>query len=224
MPIIAIIGIDGCGKTTQAKLLVQRLNKEGYEAEYIRPIYILLNTLSFGTRIKNEKISFPISPRKSSTTQKYSLRKNDKFSLRSILLGLLLGPIGYLYALISYLFINLCLGRNKIIVCDRFFYQFFFDLFGTSSEKIIKLFPKPDITFLLYGDLNLFYRRMEKSLDATINERYYIDVMNLYENLANKYNFIRIDASLDKEYISDTILNRFFEFNEGKKLEGDCYV
>jgi thymidylate kinase len=92
-----------------------------------------------------------------------------------------------------------------MVVCDRYFYQFFFDLFGDWSEKVIRFFPKADMTFFLDGDLDLFYSRMDNSFDASVGRDYYTDVLNLYKRISQKYGFIQIDANLERETINDII-------------------
>ena len=195
---MAIEGIDGCGKTTQAKMLVDRLKKEGYKAMYVQPVFVLLNILA---RSKGNDVA-PISPRKIRTSKMSDSDKHGKsFFFKKLLMGLL----GYPYALVTYLLMNFHLSRNKLVVCDRYFYQFFFDLFGDFSEKMMNFFPKPDIAFFLDGDLDLFYSRMDDSFDATVGRDYYTDVLNLYRRISKKYGFIQIDAKLNKEAINDIL-------------------
>ena len=209
--IVAIEGVDGCGKTTQAKMLVDRLKKEGYEAMYVQPIFILLNIL---TRSKNNDVA-PISPRKARTSQ---MSNSDKHGKTFLSKKLFMGLLGYPYALATYLFMKFYLSRNKIVVCDRYFYQFFFDLFGNWSEKVIKFFPRPDITFFLDGDLDLLYSRMDDSFDAHVSKDYYSMVINLYRRISQKYSFIQIDANLNKEVINDIIFMHLT-----KKMKGEHY-
>ena len=194
---MAIEGVDGCGKTTQAKMLVDRLRKESYEALYVQPVFIILNVL---TRSKGNDVT-PISPRKTRTSQ---MSDSDKHGKRFFSKKLFMSLLGYSYALATYIFMNFT-GRGKIIICDRYFYQFFFDLFGNWSETIIKFFPRPDIAFFLDGDLDIFYSRMDNSFDASVGRDYYIDVLNLYKRLSQKYDFIQIDAKLNKEEINDVM-------------------
>lgn len=195
---MAIEGVDGCGKTTQAKMLVNRLKKDGYEAIYVRPVYFLLDLIRSGEKDKKS-----VSPRRARVSE----MPNKKLSImRRALMGLL----GYFYALITYIFMKFqC--KNKIIVCDRYFYQYLFDLFGNWSRKVIKFFPKPDITFFLDGDLDLFYSRMDNSFDASVNRDYYTDVLNLYKRISQRYGFIQIDANLEREKINDIIFRAIKE-------------
>ena len=211
MVIIAIVGIDGCGKTTQAKMLVDRLKKNGYETTYVEPVFVLLNILQ---RLKKSNNTL-ISPRVISTSlMDDSNEKKNSFFIKRLFSGLL----GYPYAVASYFFMKFYLSRNKIVVCDRYFYQFFFDLFGDWSENIIKIFPRPDITFFLDGDLDLFYARMDSSFDASVGRDYYTKVINLYRRISQKYGFISIDASLNKEAINDIMFMHIT-----KEMKGGYY-
>ena len=206
--IVAIEGVDGCGKTTQAKMLVDRLRKEGYKAMHVQPVFILLNVL---TRSKGNGVSL-ISPRKARTSQRSDPDNHGKrFFSKNIFMSLL----GYPYALATYIFMKLH-WRNKIVICDRYFYQFFFDLLGNRSEKIAKFFPKPDITFFLDGDLDLFYSRMDSSFDASVGRDYYTEVLNLYRRISPKYSFIRVDANLNKEAINDVIFMHLIKDMKGE--------
>ena len=189
---MAIEGIDGCGKTTQAQMLVDRLKMEGYETTYVRPIYVLMSLIRVGGVNKNS-----VSPRRARASNKKS----------SILQRVVMGLFGYPYAIATYIYMKLT-SKDKIIVCDRYFYQFFFDLFGELSEKVIRIFPKSDITFFLDGDLDLFYSRMDDSFDMSVDRNYYAEVLNLYRRISQRYGFIRIDANLDKEVINNLIFMR----------------
>ena len=195
---MAIEGVDGCGKTTQAKMLVDRLKKRGYKAMYLQPVFVLLNILA---RSKGNDVA-PISPRKTRTSQ---MSDSDKHGKRFFPKKLFTGLLGYPYALVTYIFMKFHLSRNKIVVCDRYFYQFFFDVFGDWGENIIKIFPRPDITFFLDGDLDIFYSRMDDSFDASVGRDYYTYVLNLYKRISQKYGFIQIDANLNKETIRDIV-------------------
>ena len=206
---MAIEGVDGSGKTTQAKMLVDRLKRGGYETAYVRPIYILLNLIRLREEDKNS-----VSPRRARVS-KISDKK------LSIMRRALMGLLGYPYALVTYIFMKF-MSRNKIIVCDRYFYQFFFDLFGKFNEKVVRIFPKPDITFFLNGDLELFYSRMDNSFGVSavsVGRDYYKDVLNLYRRISQKYGFVQIDANLNKEAINDIIFMHLTREIGGKSYE-----
>jgi len=196
--IVAIVGPDSCGKTTQAKMLVDRLGNGGYKAVYVQPIFILLNIL---TRSRDNDVAL-ISPRKTRTSE---MSESNNHGKRYLTKKLFMSLLGYPYALITYIFMKFYLSRNKIVVCDRYFYQFFFDLFGDFGKKIIRIFPRPDITFFLDGDLDLFYSRMNDSFDASVGRTYYTEVLNLYRRISQKYGFIHVNANHNKEAINDII-------------------
>lgn len=208
MTIIAIIGIDGCGKTTQAKMLVDRIKKKGQNAEYIFTVFFLKNMLTRG----KYKDTTSISPRRMRITQKSDLDsyKKSLFTLKKVIIGVL----GYFYALISYLIIRYHISRNRIIVCDRYFYQFIFDIYGNWSRRMVEIFPKPDVTFFLSGNLDVFYSRMTSSSDINVEENYYLEVIKLFNMLTKKYGFIKIDATLEEEKVSDEIFKNFSIYSE----------
>jgi len=191
MTTVAIIGVDGCGKTTQAKLLVEKLNKEGFKSIYVQPTYILFKFFTTKKKI-------PISPREIGTS------KIKKSTLDKLLICL----IGYLYALFTYFIIKLWSIRS-IVICDRYFYQFFYDLCGIQSENILKIFPKTDITFFLDGEVDIFYTRMDK-FDKSTYKTYYETIIKFYRQLAEKYGFITINTDLKKEEINEIML-RYME-------------
>ncbi len=71
--------------------------------------------------------------------------------------------------------------------------------------RIVRFFPKPDLTFFLEGDIDLFYSRMTNSEDKAISMTYYIKIMNYYKIIAETQKFIKIEASLNKDEIHDII-------------------
>ena len=182
--IIAIEGLDGSGKTTQSGMLVERLNGAGHEAVYIRPLYLFLNRDSASDRI---------SPRRARTAG------------ANICKRILMSISGYFYALACYLKMRLGSGRGKVVVCDRYFYQFFFDLFGRFSTKIVAIFPRPDIVFSLTGEPEAFYARMTSPSDQAVGRDYYQMTGKLFDILSEKYGFIKIDAGLSQGEVNDVI-------------------
>jgi len=207
MSIIAIIGPDGCGKTTQARLLVDRLNREGYKAIYVNPNYFLINSM-FRTKLHN--IFF--SPRRNRTNSLKSSR-NIIAKARSLLSALLC----YLYALLSRGYMAF-VAKHKIIVCDRYFYQFFYDLFGDLSNRVSNFFPRPDITFFLNTSLEFLYSRMQSAFDKSVNKDCYIAVINLLKKLSQKYSFVEIEADQNEKIISDIIFEKVKKYERIKSF------
>ena len=187
-------------------MLVDKLKENGYETMYVRPVYVLLDLIHLRDEGKNL-----VSPRRDRVSESSNKKSAN---MRKALTGL----IGYFYALTTYMFMKFT-SRNKIMVCDRYFYQFFFDLFGDFSEKVVRIFPKPDITFFLDGDLDIFYSRMNESFDASVGRDYYTEVLNLFRKISPKYGFIQIDANLNKEATNDIMFMHLTKEIKG----GECY-
>ena len=204
MAIVAIVGIDGVGKTTQARILTHRLKREGYKAIYVQPDFALLNRVLWLRRLKD---SPRLSPRRLRTAQPGCFPRCIMEKAR----GLLLGVLGYPYALITYMLLLFYSAQGKIVVCDRYFYQFFLDLYGNRSQNILKFLPKPDTTYYLHGNLITSYSRMKSSFDQTVPQSYYAEVDLLYTRMASKYNFIPIDTNRDKDSISNSIFDHFLK-------------
>lgn len=192
MTLVAIIGTDGSGKTTQAKMIVTKLKEAKIDVVYIQPIFFILNILLNKKEIK----SFSISPRKTRTSQINKAEKKTH-ELFSILLG-------YPYAIATYIIMKIYY-RNKLVICDRYFYQFFFDIYGDWTESVMKYFPRPDITFFLDGDLDTFYSRMSSSYDSSVEREYYSKVLGLYRAASDKYSFERLNTKKSIDEINNLI-------------------
>lgn len=187
MLIISIVGIDGSGKTTQAKLLVNKLKNKGYSVKYIRPTYLLYD------KLKRNNSAILYSPRK-------IVRKNHK---PNFLKKNIINLSALFYAYITWVIIRI-ISFNKIIVCDRYFYQFFYDLHGQNSIKILNILPKPDLTILLQDNLTNLWSRMD-DFDQKMDKKYYEDLTIFFNKLADYNNFISINASLNKTEVSEKI-------------------
>jgi len=199
LSIITIIGLDGSGKTTQAKLLVQKLNASGIKASYARPDYVLIELLS---SIKLPVDRFLPSPRQERTGVGSNPAQKKK---KRRLLGWFMALSGYIYAWINYIIIVFYNRQKRVVVGDRYFYQFFYDIYGANSRKVIKFFPKPDIVYFLDGNLELFRSRMTNPLDKAVSDDYYAKVHSLLLELAPKYGFVTIDAGQNVDSISNFI-------------------
>ena len=173
-------------------MLVERLNNCGYNCLYIRPVYLLWGVLP--ELISNKP---PISPRRDIICNKNRTRSTRfLYPLKCIL--------GYSYALFSFVLMK-SIYFDKILVCDRYFYQFLFDIFRNHSEAIIRIFPKPDILIFLEGNLDSIYLRMENPLDKTADRDYYEKIIDLYRKFRHHPNFYYISAEESKKTVGDNI-------------------
>ncbi|MBI4287992.1 MAG: hypothetical protein HY671_06160 [Chloroflexi bacterium] len=200
MPIIAIIGIDGSGKTTQARLLTQRLTEAGLAARYIRPDYVLVELLS--------RLKLPLDRLLPSPRQRRAGPQSDSpidQSKRNVT-GLVMGIAGFFYVWMSYLVLAWYGLGGKTAVCDRYFYQFFYDLYGSrGSRRAARFFPRPGRAYFLDGSLELFRSRMTNPFDRKASSDYYAQVHSLLSEMASRYHFTTADAGQDASIISDFI-------------------
>ncbi len=207
MAIVAIFGVDGCGKTTQAMMLVDSLKKNGHDAVYVKPVFLLL---AFLANHEHEVFLSVASPR-TARTSVVAKGEQDRVSPR----GALAGILGYLYALATYFFIACRLSRGRIVVCDRYFFQFFFDLYGKSAHKVVDVFPKPDIAFFLDAEIDSLYSRMSDPSDSSTSRVYFVDVHRMLEGICKKYGFARINAGQSAERIGEALLKKVVDVTEG---------
>jgi len=183
--VIVIEGPDGSGKTTQSTLLERRLGRAGYDVTRVQPVYELLDSLPF-----------EFEP---TTTPREQRHADQQRSIRSLVLK----PLGLTYAVCATLFLMVAY-RNSILVCDRYFYQYFFDLVGEYGVVVSQLFPTPALTILLLGDQSVLRERMDE-FDRSAERAYHDAVREFYETLARELDPVCIDATDDPESINDEI-------------------
>lgn len=151
---IAFIGTDGSGKSTiieNLPLILERtFDKSQIKYYHWRP-KIIKSPKGDKRSIKN--VSEP--HKKKPYSKIISLGKFMYFNLDYIL--------GY------WLSVKVHLGKNKLVVFDRYYYDYMIDKYRyrlNLSECTIKAFlwfiPKPDITFLLVGDPKVLYERKKE--------------------------------------------------------------
>jgi len=196
MSVVAIIGADGSGKTTQAVNLVERLEADGFRAEYVRANYFLIN---LAVRKHLSELGY-FSPRKN----RVQGGENSRWKILPV--RIILAALGYFYCALSHLSMAIA-ARNKIIVCDRYFYQLLYDLFGNSIYRIMNFLPRAEHVFLLEMSEGIIYSRMVSSFDRNAPAAYYERVIHLMRELSKDRNFCVIDASLPEKAISDIIFN-----------------
>ncbi|GEM_PF-2414359 len=204
MALVAVIGIDGSGKTTQCRLLADRLAANGIEAVCVRPAYFLIDSFSRLSRNKFRK-NLSISPRKLSTS---SVGRSSNRNISNIIRKVCLLLPGVSYAILTCIYLKLFMSRNGVIICDRYFIQFLYDLLGRNAKIFLKLIPKADLTFYIEGNVEILISRMSQSFDRSVKREYYVDLNSFFKHVAYEYNFILISADMKKEDISEIIYAR----------------
>lgn len=155
--IIAFTGMDGSGKSLQAKALSEALSQEGLEVHYVwtrwspfflKP-FIHLGRLMFGRKGSSEDEQYKTS------------RQGKQRMFRRPLVAEIWKNLALLDYYFQVLFkIKFRSRRTKVMICDRYVTDLLVDLgnnFGYGQEEIGKLFksrllalyPRVDFSFLL---------------------------------------------------------------------------
>ncbi|WP_224450603.1 hypothetical protein [Haloprofundus salilacus] len=192
---IAIVGPDGSGKTTQAKLLVEHLQAAGYDAQYVHALYYLSNNFPYADELRRR-----IGPRKTRT----QLTKTGRpvYLLRQALFGL----VGFWFALLTIGVVSLRFrDESQIVVFDRYYQQFFYDVYGPLAVFLSRLLPQPWRMIYLNADLTTIQTRMDAT-DRAADTQYYATVIGLYDECSTD-EWLSFRAELPVE----TVHGRIFE-------------
>ena len=171
---VAIVGPDGSGKTTQAELLVERLQAAGYDAQYVHALYYLSDNVPHAARLRRQ-----IGPRKTRTQDPET--GGPLYLVRRVLFGLL----GFWFALLTIGIVSVQFrSTNQVVVFDRYYQQFFYDVYGPLSIPLLRLLPRPWRMIYLDADLATVQTRMG-TVDRTVDAQYYATVITLYDECAD---------------------------------------
>jgi len=185
--LICFIGIDGSGKTTLAKYLENCLKEYGISCKYLWWFEAESSIFRRFLRL----IVFRRGDREGMDNQrtKEKLIKNPLFSIASQYLILL----GYMRQGILKVQIPRFFGKS--IVCDRYIYDVIISFsidFGYTKEKfhrmmnnLLRIFPKPDLVFLVDVPEEISYRRKNDTL---------------YPELLSKQRTIYLELGKQKQY------------------------
>ncbi len=181
---IVIYGINNLGKTTQAKLLVKKLNKNGIKAEYLKvPIYNLTPSGPILNSYLRDKNPYKLTAREAQII--YALNRTQYQDI-----------------------LKLKLKRGVNIIAED--YSGTGQAWGMGagvSEKFLKLINShllaPDIVFLFDG--KRFIKSREANHYHEENEKLIKKVRLAHLKLGREYGWIKINANLSIEKIQDEI-------------------
>jgi thymidylate kinase len=208
--LIIIFGIDGCGKTTQAKLLQELLEKEGYSVGYAwsrRELFLLKPFVTFVKRfILREK-------------DRIEGEKHDEITQgrHSFFSHLLIQKAWFWVSLIEY---RILLSwrvfrpnkRKDVLVCDRYLPDAIVDIavnYNCDTEGLQKLlrhslvrcFPKSTLSFFIDipGELGAARKSDGTSVD------YLRKRVKFYQSAAREVDAVSIDGTKTAEIIAKEI-------------------
>ena len=218
--LICIIGIDGSGKTTQARLLVDWLTSQNIKAKYIwsrgevrtlRRIFLSIGRKALGT--SSRKIANDIE-----SSHHYQSRKSRLMKIPFV--RILWSISTYIEHIVQ---INVDI-RPKLqdgycVVCDRYFWDSNVDLAVLNnmdperlSSKLNrfmwKLIPKPDITFVI----DIPPAEAQKRKDDIPSLEYVKKRAELYRYLAKCYSLIEIDGQRDVTTINTEVIESVIKY------------
>jgi thymidylate kinase len=187
-PLISFIGPDGAGKSSTSAEVLKYLNKIGYKAQVF-----------YTGRGRNQIL--PIrklgNAYKSRERKKPKMHKGLKKSIYT-----LFAPVFALDLLLRYIFIILPNRlRKNIIITDRYSSDImvmnnvplFFKKF------LLRLFPKPTITFYLYNTAEVLHaRRPEEPINGLNKQMYFF---NKLKPILNPIEIISRDKIKDREKV-----------------------
>lgn len=210
---ILITGLDGSGKTTLARKLVVYLDK--YLGNYH---YVHANEVPVLMRIVKKSIKF-IFLRENDAFEDYSdyTRKKQEISRKYLLLGKLyriLLAIDYIPQVFFKIYLPLLIGRKLVV--DRYIYDVVANLglnmnyspydYIKDINSFFKIFPKPDICFLLDIDEYVAFSRK----DDVPSVEYLKERKTIYDLFAKeeKMEIVKATGTPEKitEYIARTAL------------------
>lgn len=214
--LICIIGPDGTGKTTQAKILIEKLREMGYEYEYrwMRFHHLIsLPVLALARLMGLTEVQTLPDGRKIGYHYFYRSRLISKLYPIALYLDTVL-------AMIFKIYIPLKIQRKRL-VCDRFIHDTLVDLMvdldnpkfanSKTAKRFLKMIPRECLTILLVAPREkIKERREDLKFDRSLGRR-----IEIYRELSKRFpQLIEIDASLDINRIHRQILDTMVSPNE----------
>ena len=203
---VAFLGTDGSGKSTIISNLSVVLERTFDESQikyyHWRPKYI--------KSPKGEKGS------SANVTNPHSNKPYSKVT----------SFIKFMYFNLDYIFgywfsVKVHLGKNQLVVFDRYYYDYMLDKYRyrlNLSDSIINAFipliPKPDITFLLFGDPNILYER-KKEITVEEVEKQINRILDQKNNIPNSR---VVDVNQSVENVVFDTSTFILEFMENREL------
>ena len=206
---VCFTGMDGTGKTTLSKELVELLNKKGVECKYVygrlKPFilkpFILVGEWIF---LRGKDIFGNYS--------EYSNAKRRAIEKHSFLSRVYQQILLLDYVIQIFFKVKLPLLFGKSIICDRYVYDTVINDLSVdmnySKDRVINMLnnllrflPKPDIAFLIDVPEEIAYNRK----DDTLSIGYLKERRETYLNIGKEYGMVILDGSKDLNDLKNMI-------------------
>jgi dTMP kinase len=213
--LIVFTGIDGSGKTTQAKLLVEELQKDGIRASYVWSRWGPLFLRPLIDRWKNNIKRDPGTPKHTADNVK---DRKQKLLRNPVLRWIWLFLFFVDYGLQIFVKVRLSLFKEQFVVCDRMHHDAIVDqavnigdkrewLLGSLNSFWMRIFfPKPEMVMCFDCPEDIAFSRKSD----TANLQYLVDRRKIYLKLAEQYGWIKIDGTSSIEEIAHQIKNKVY--------------
>lgn len=183
--LICIEGIDGSGKTTQAKRLVKNLRSRGYDAVYT-------------TEPSDGKIG--------SLIRDFVLSRKNRISVALEALLFAADRVDHVRAVVEPL-----LKQGKIVVCDRYVcsslaYQGAAGLDLNWMDCINRFALKPNLTLFLDVSLEVGLSRLRRKKSVMETARNLKNVRDVYLDLVQQDRMILLDGNEPVEKVAENVL------------------
>ena len=197
--LICFTGMDGTGKTTFSKQLVEILNEKGVKCKYVygklKP-FILIPFIALGDWI------FLHGRAASENYLEYSNTKRTAIKKHSVLSRIYQRILLLDYVIQIFFKVKCPLVFRKNIICDRYIYDtvitdlsvdmnYSKDRILSVLSKLLRLFPEPDMTFLIDVSEEIAYDRK----NDTPSIKYLRERRDTYLNIGKEYGMVILDGT-----------------------------
>ena len=188
---ICVEGLDGCGKTTQAKLLVSKLKKKGFPAIYTAEP----SGGKIGRFIRKHYLH---GERRGSSVVEALLFAADRFEHLECE-------------------VNPCLDKGKIVVSDRYYYSSF-AYQGASGldldwiENVNRRAVQPDLALFIDVEPETVVTRLKRKKSVMETFETQKKVREFYLKFVDNGELVRVDGNRSKQQVAESLLQMALGF------------